>query len=160
MATRYFNFITCSIYYSTDFTLYWSEVTTYHVSWFINKNQFLHNCYLWRFGCHTIVPSKFLHLDGFFVIDSPCIFCENKAVFVHDIYDLIEFIDGGGIVLRDVKFRTAILKDDIPEIVVYDTDSNQVLHRTHPFNDESVPCDWLLAEKNYFNEDLLEFDFN
>ena len=108
---------------------------------------------------NTLVTSKFLHLDGFFVIDSECIFCENKAVFVQDIYDLIEFIDGGGIVLRDVKFRTAILKDDILTIVVYDTNAKRVLHRTHPFNDESVPCDWLLVEKNYFNNDLLEFEF-
>ena len=108
---------------------------------------------------NTLVTSKFLHLDGFFVIDSECIFCENKAVFVQDIYDLIEFIDDGGIVLRDVKFRTAILKDDILTIVVYDTDAKRVLHRTHPFNDESVPCDWLLVEKNYFHDDLLEFEF-
>ncbi len=107
---------------------------------------------------NTVIPSKFLHLDGFFVIDSECIFCENKAVFVHDIYDLIEFQDDGGIVLRDVKFWTAILKDDILKIIVFDTDSNRVLHRTHPFNDES-PCDWLLAEKNYFHDDLLEFEF-
>ena len=108
---------------------------------------------------NTLQTKKFLNLNGFFVIDSPCIFCENKAVFIHDIYDLIEFTDGGGIVLRDVKFRTAILQHDILEIVVYDTDANQVLHRSHPFNDESVGCSWLLVEKNYFNADLLEFDF-
>ena len=108
---------------------------------------------------NTVIPSKFLHLDGFFVIDSECIFCENKAVFVHDIYDLIEFRDGGGIDMRTVKFWTAILKDDVLKIVVRDTDSNQILHRTHPFNNESVPCNWLLVEKNYFNADLLEFEF-
>ena len=108
---------------------------------------------------NTVVPYRFLRQHGFYVIDSECIFCENKAVFVNDIYDLIEFINDGGVVLRDVKFRTAVLKDDMLEIVVYDTDANRVLHRTHPFNDES-PCDWLLAEKNYFNADLLEFDFN
>jgi len=108
---------------------------------------------------NTLVTSKFLHLDGFFVIDSECIFCENKAVFVKDIYDLIEFRDGGGIDMRSVRFWTAILKDDVLKIVVRDTDSNQILHRTHPFNDESVPCDWLLVEKNYFHDDLLEFEF-
>jgi hypothetical protein len=50
------------------------------------------------------------------------------------------------------------LKDDILKIVVRDTESNQVLHRTRPFNDEAT-CDWLLVEKNYFNDDLLAFEF-
>lgn len=108
---------------------------------------------------NTLVTSRFLHLDGFFVIDSECIFCENKAVFVQDIYDLVEFRDDGGIDLRNVRFWTANLKEDILKIVVYDTESKQLLHRTHPFNDESIPCDWLLVEKNYFNKDLLDFEF-
>lgn len=108
---------------------------------------------------NTLVTSRFLHLDGFFVIDSECIFCESKAVFIQDIYSLIEFRDGGGIDISNVKFWTAILKDNILKIIVFDTDSNRVLHRTHPFDDESIPCDWLLVEKNYFNDDLLEFEF-
>ena len=95
---------------------------------------------------NTLLTKKFFNLNTFFVIDSPCIFCEKKIVRVQEKYDLIEFTDNGGIVLRNVKFRTAILKDDILEIVVYDTDSNQVLHRTHPFNDESVGCSWLLVD--------------
>ena len=108
---------------------------------------------------NTLVTSKFLHLDGFFVIDAECIMTVKKIVNVLDYFDLIEFQDGGGIDIRDVRFWTAILKDDVLKIVVRDTDSNQVLHRTHPFNNESVPCDWLLVEKNYFHDDLLEFDF-
>ena len=105
------------------------------------------------------LTKKFLDFNTIFYINSPCIFCEKKIVRAKGNYDLVEFIDDGGIVLRNIRFRTAVLKDDILEIVVYDTDSNQVLHRTHPFNDESVGCSWLLVEKNYFNDDLLEFDF-
>ena len=103
--------------------------------------------------CPNTLTKKFLNLNTFFVIDSPCIFCEKKIVRAKEKYDLIEFIDDGGIVLRNIRFRTAVLKDDILEIVVYDIDANQVLHRSHRFNDESVGCSWLLVEKNYFNAD-------
>ncbi len=129
-----------------------------HLSIYRKENQMKPEVLSQKDFPNTLVTSKFLHLDGFFVIDSECIFCENKAVFVQDIYDLIEFRDGGGIDIRDVRFWTAMLKDDVLKIVVRDTESNQVLHRTRPFNDEA-PCDWLLVEKNYFNADLLEFEF-
>ena len=108
---------------------------------------------------NTLNTEKFLHLKGFFYIDSECIMTENKIINVLEQYDLIEFRDGGGIVMRDVRFWHALMKNNVLKIVVNDTDSNKVLHRTHCTNDESVPCDWLLVEKNYFNDDLLEFDF-
>ena len=102
---------------------------------------------------NTIVKSKFLRLNGFFVIDSPCIFCDKKIVRTNECYDLILFLDDGGIGLRNVQFRTAILKDDVLTVVVHDTDSNRVHNYTQPFNDESA-CKWLLVEKNYFKEEL------
>ena len=107
---------------------------------------------------NTIVTSKFIRLNGFFVIDSPCIFCDKKIVRTNECYDLIKFLDDGGIALRNVQFRTAILKDDVLTVIVHDTDSNRLHHYTQSFNDESA-CSWLLVEKNYFNEKLQVLGF-
>jgi hypothetical protein len=102
---------------------------------------------------NNIVTSKFIRLNGFFVIDSPCIFCNKKIVKVDDCYDLILFLDDGGIGLRNVHFRTATLQNDVLSLSVHDTASNCQHEYSRPFNDDSA-CSWLLVEKNYFNEDL------
>ena len=98
-----------------------------------------------------------------FLINPNCILAPDHVVTTGKTYLLFDYSEGrisgaAPVVLEDVKFITSILKGDILKIVVYDNDSNRVLHRTHPFNNES-PCDWLLAEKDYFNDDLLEFEF-
>ena len=110
--------------------------------------------------CSNTPSKKHPDFHAVFYINSPCIFCERKIVRAKTNYDLVEFIAGGGIVLRDVMFRTATLMDDVLDIEVYDIDANRILHRSQQFRDKTVPCDWVLVEKNYFNADLLEFDFD
>lgn len=106
----------------------------------------------------TVISSKFIRLNGFFLIDSPCIFCEKKIVRVDDCYDLILFHDDGGIGLRNVQFRDAVLQNDFLTIVIHDTKSNLTHHYTQKFKDGSA-CSWLLIEKNYFNEELQGLGF-
>ena len=109
----------------------------------------------------TYITDNFHQLEGSFYINSECIFCENKLVNVLEIYDLLDFLDDGsmGFNLHDVKFYHAVLKGDTLKIIVKDVDSRKLMHRTHCLTDSTIPCDWLLIEKDYFTEDLLEFDF-
>lgn len=107
---------------------------------------------------NTAITSKFIRLNGFFLIDSPCIFCEKKIVRVDDCYDLIIFHNDGGIGLKNVQFRNATIQNDFLTIVVHDINTNRELHFTQKFDDESA-CSWLLVEKNYFNEELQGLGF-
>ncbi len=107
---------------------------------------------------NNILTSRFIRLNGFFVIDSPCIFTTKKIVKVDDCYDLILFLDDGGIALKNVQLRNAAAQNDFLTIVVHDTYTNRELHYTQKFDDESA-CSWLLVEKNYFNEELQGLGF-
>lgn len=107
---------------------------------------------------NATVTSKFIRLNGFFLIDSPCIFCTKKIVRVDDCYDLILFLNDGGIALKNVQLRNAAVQNDFLTIVAHDTNSNRELHFSQKFNDDSA-CSWLLVEKNYFNEELQELGF-
>ena len=107
---------------------------------------------------NTIVTSKFIRLKGFFLIDSPCVFCSKKIVRIDECYDLILFLDDGGIGLRNVQFRTASLQNDVLSIFVHDTNSNRAYKYSQSFTDDSA-CSWLLVEKNYFNEELQGLGF-
>ena len=109
---------------------------------------------------NTLVKEKFLHLENCFYANFECIMTENNIINILQFYDLIEFRDDGGIDIRNVKFWTAIMKNDILKIIVFDLESRRVLHRTHCTNDDKIPCDWILMAKDYLEEDdLLDFDF-
>ncbi len=99
---------------------------------------------------NTLTTEKFLHLKGFFVIDYSCIFTENKIVRVQEEYDLLDFLDNGNLNERPVRFWTAILKGYNLKIIVLDTKTGELLHRSHRLDNEDIPCDWLLIEKDYF----------
>ena len=102
---------------------------------------------------NTLTSKKFLHLNGFFVIDAPCIFCENKIIRVQEKYDLLDFLDNGHLSERTLKFWYAVLKGYTLKIILLDTKTGKLLHRTHRMDNDSIPCDWLLIEKDYFNPD-------
>ena len=108
-------------------------------------------------GFRTFITDNFHQLEGAFYINSECVFIENKLVDVLEIYDLLDFLDGGGLELHNVKFWSAMLKGNTLKIIVFDINSGKVLHRTHCLNDNTIPCDWLLIAKDYFKTDLLEF---
>ncbi|MBN2775995.1 MAG: hypothetical protein JXR36_00040 [Bacteroidales bacterium] len=107
---------------------------------------------------NTAITSKFIRLNGFFVIDSPCIFCTKKIVRVDDCYDLIRFLDDGGIGLRNVQFRDATLQNDVLSIFVHDISTNHEYQYSQSFNNDTA-CSWLLVEKNYFDEELQGLGF-
>ena len=108
---------------------------------------------------NTLVVDKFLHLDGFFYLNYECIFTDNKIVKPLKYYDLIEFLDDGSIVVKHVKFYHAVLKNDVLKIICLQPSTQKILHRCHVVNDDNIPCDWLLLPKDYFKDDLLEFEF-
>ena len=112
-----------------------------------------------QYGFRTYITDNFHQLEGSFYINSECIFCKNKLVNVLEIYDLLDFLDNGEFKLSEVKFWHANVKGKELKIFVFDINSGKILHRTHCLNDNTLPCDWLLIAKDYFKDDLLEFDF-
>ena len=94
----------------------------------------------------------FLHLDGFFYINAFCIFTENKILKPLQIYDLLDFGDECSFDLRKVRFWHATLKGFTLKIIVLEIQSGEIIHRTYRMNDVSLPCDWLIIEQDYFND--------
>lgn len=112
----------------------------------------------------TAASGGFHHYVGGYVIGLPCVLCDNKAVIIHEIYSLLDFIDNGGIVERNVKFFDAYRTGYIVTIVVLDLESGELIKRKHHLNNNELPCDWVLMETDYLNpkdnkDELLQFEF-
>lgn len=112
----------------------------------------------------TAASDGFHHYVGGYVISMPCILCNNKTVFVHDIYTLIDFIDNGKIVERIVKFFEAYRTGYVVTIVILDLESGELVKRKHRLNNDALPCDWILMSTDYLKsednkDELLEFEF-
>ena len=107
----------------------------------------------------TYITDNFHQLKGAYYINSECIFTEDKVVNTLGNYDLLDFLNDGEFRLSEVKFLNATVKANELRISVFHIDSRKTLNRTHCLNDNTIPCDWLLIGKNYFKDDLLEFEF-
>ena len=101
----------------------------------------------------TEITTGFQKFVGGFVIDLPCIFCENKTVFKKDLYDLWDFDGKGGIYIRKIKFFEAFKKGSIITIVLLDLNAGELIKRSHRLHNDILPCHWVLIECNYFNQD-------
>lgn len=107
----------------------------------------------------TNMTANFLQLKGGYFINSECIFTEDKIVNTLGRYDLLDFLSDGEYRLIEVKFLNASVNANELKISVFHIDSRKTLHRTHCLNDNTIACDWLLIAKDYFKDDLLEFEF-
>jgi len=107
--------------------------------------------------------STFHHFVGGYVLGGlPCILCDNKTVFVNDIYTLIDFIDNGDMIVHNVRFFDAYLRGYVVTVVLLDMESGELIKRKHRICNEDLPCDWVLTDlfnSNHKKEDLLEFCF-
>ena len=112
---------------------------------------------------HSTEASKIFQkfVDGF-KINIPCILC-NK-VYIHEIYDLVDFLDNAELYLHAVKIYHAHLRGSIVTIVFVDLKTGEFIQRSHRLNDDNLPCDWMLMETDLFKpkqkkDELLDFDF-
>ena len=65
------------------------------------------------------------------------------------IYDLVDFLDNGEIVVKKVKFFDAYVIGYKVSIVILDTKTGELLKRSHRLNNASIPCDWVLTDLFY-----------
>jgi len=96
-----------------------------------------------------IISNNFFHIDGMFYINYDCIFSENQLVFPLRTYDLLDFLDGGDIRYRTVKFYHAFKKGIYLTVVILDVNTGKILHRKHRINNDNQICSWLLMETDY-----------
>jgi hypothetical protein len=99
---------------------------------------------------------------GYFFIDDDSIMTKSQIVYVMDYYQLIEFLDGGDIQIREVVFWHANINGMNLNIVVYDNHNKVLIKKTHDLNRPRYDNDWFLLEEAEFENDmdLLEFDFD
>ena len=103
-------------------------------------------------------------MGGYVLGGLPCILCDNKTVFVHDIYSLFDFRDNGGIIERKVRFYEAYLRRYNVTVVVLDLKTGEFIKRKHRLNNDTLPCDWVLMpadnpKPKHTKDELLNFDF-
>ena len=78
-----------------------------------------------------------------FIIQAPCIICKDKLVKVGDTYDLVDFLDNGGLNVRAVKFMNAYLRGYNVIIVVLDMKNGELITRKHRLNNDILPCNFI-----------------
>ena len=94
----------------------------------------------------TEASHGFQHFVGGFVIDAPCNLCKNKTVYVHDLYDLIDFTDNGGFNVRKVRFFHAYLKGFKVTLALLDMKTGELLKRSHRLDNDELACNWVLTD--------------
>ena len=78
----------------------------------------------------------------------PCILAVNHLVKVHDIYYLLETLNGENNV-RNVKFWNAEKKGFNITIIVLDLESGKIIKCSHRAKNDMLPCSWLLIASDY-----------
>ena len=103
---------------------------------------------------NALITDRFQHHKGFFIIDADCIMTDNQVVTVRDVYELVDFLDDGGIQYRQVEFWHAVLKNGLLKIIVYDIGNKNILTRIHRMNKPSYSCDWFLISEAVFENEI------
>jgi hypothetical protein len=104
---------------------------------------------------NTLITDKFQHHKGFFIIDADCIMTDNQVVTIREIYQLVDFLNGGDIQYRDVEFWHALLKNDWLKIIVYDIGNKAIITRIHEMNKSNYSCDWFLISEDVFEDEIM-----
>ena len=112
-----------------------------------------------RLNPNVLDTDKFQCHKGFFVIDDICIMTKNQIVTIMNNYQLVEFLDAGGIRLREVVFWYSVITGTYLKIIVYDVNNKVLVQKLHDLTKPKYDNDWFLIEEGIFDDDLLEFDF-
>ena len=101
------------------------------------------------FNPNSLAPEIFKNLDEAFYIDMPCILAVNHLVKVNDIYYLLETLNNGEVIVRNVKFWNAEKKGFNITIIVLDLESGEIIKCSHRAKNDMLPCSWLLIASDY-----------
>ncbi|MBE0653369.1 MAG: hypothetical protein IH594_06200, partial [Bacteroidales bacterium] len=105
------------------------------------------------------LEDRFLRTKHFYYLNYECIFTDDKIVKPLEDYDLIDFPEDMSIIVSHVKFWNAELRDDVLKITCFQPSTKKLLHRYNEVRDDSIPFNWVLLPKDFFKDDLLEFEF-
>lgn len=94
--------------------------------------------------------------DEAFFINSDCVFTKNKILVKNRVYEVLDFLDNGGISLFHIKLLHAYLKGFDAVIVGIDIVSGEVMHRTHRLDTGILPCEWVILDLNFFDTEIDE----
>jgi hypothetical protein len=89
-----------------------------------------------------------------YIITDPSIICSHQLIIVSDDYCLVEFLNGGDINVRTVKFINALQEGLKLKIFVLDLKTNELLQYVHSINNSIT--DWVLTDLFQGNELLLK----
>lgn len=86
------------------------------------------------------------HTVDKYLLSFPCIICINNIVNVGCIYDLVDFLDYGEIVVTRVKFFDAYVTGYRVTIVVLNIKTGELLKRSHRIDNDELACNFVLTD--------------
>ena len=95
---------------------------------------------------------------GYFIIEAYPIMTENQILCIEQEYTLVEFKSDCRIDYKQVVFWYASSKDGILKLICYDFNNKIVIQKIHDI--KNPDSDWFLISEDFFDGQLLEFDFN
>lgn len=91
-------------------------------------------------------PKGFKHTIDEFLLCFPCIITNDNIVDVGGLYNILDFGDNGEIAFATVKFLEAYKTGNKVTIVGVDIKSGELLKRSHCYNNDTLPCNWVLTD--------------
>ena len=95
--------------------------------------------------------------DDKFFIDSDCVFTNNNILVKNRVYDIIDFLDNGGINQYHVKMLHAYLKGFYFIFVGIDLLTGEFMYRRHRLDARMLACDWLVVDLDFFDNEINEY---
>lgn len=103
---------------------------------------------------NDLITDRFQKHKGFFIINTDCIMTDNQVVTVRELYDLVTFLDGGGIEFVKIEFWHALIKDGWLKIIGYDIGNKVIVSRIHDMKAVNASCDWFLISEDVFENEI------
>lgn len=101
----------------------------------------------------TSIKDLFLKDGDSYFVYSPCIFTDNKKLVLQQVYEVIDFLDGGDIKQTFIKLLWVNKRGFRFQLIGVDIRSGEIVMRSHRLNTD-IPCSFVIAELLAFDEDL------
>ena len=92
-------------------------------------------------------------------INSPCVFTDGSKLKLHSVYEIHDFTEPD-VELIYIKLLWVYLKGFKFHIVGVDIRTGDLVMKNQRLNANELACSFLICDLLYFDEDLLEFDFD
>ncbi len=101
----------------------------------------------------TSIKDLFQRDGNDYFVYSPCIFTDNKKLTINEIYEIHDFLDGGGLKLTFIKLLWVNKRGFRFQIIGIDIRTGEVVMRSHRLNTD-IPCNFIIAELLAFDEEI------